>query len=74
VDKVLPKNIVLKGAENHLYKIGLNLITNGCEKRSSFYNPLLVFSINVLALLKSIVSLLTLQENKKFKPKKRSIH
>jgi len=70
-NKVLPKKIVLKGAENHLYKIGLNLITNGRKKRSSFYNPLLAFSINVVALLKSIVSLLTPEENKKLNPEKK---
>jgi hypothetical protein len=64
-NKLLPQNIVLKGAENHLYRIGLNLISNGPEKRSIFYNPLLLFSANVIALLKSIVSLLTPEENKK---------
>jgi hypothetical protein len=43
--KVLPQNFVIKGAENHLYKIGLNLKPNAKEKRKNFYNPLLILSI-----------------------------
>ncbi len=47
----------------HHNRIGLNLISNGPEKRSIFYNPLLLFSVNVIVLLKSTVSLLTPEEN-----------
>jgi hypothetical protein len=65
-DKVSPQNIVLKGAENHLYRIGLNLTTNGPKKRSKLYNPLLVFSVQFVILIKSIASLLTPEENHRF--------
>jgi hypothetical protein len=64
-NKVLLQNIVLNGAENHLYRIGLNLISNGPEKRSIFYNPLLIFSLNIAIVIKSFVSLLTPEENGK---------
>jgi hypothetical protein len=64
-NKVLPQNIVLKGAENHLYRIGLNLISNGPEKRNVLYNPLLIFNLNIAIVIKSIVSVLKPEENGK---------
>jgi hypothetical protein len=64
-NKVLPQNIVLNGAQNLLYRIGLNFISNGPEKRSIFYNPLLIFSLNIAIVIKSIVSVLTPEENGK---------
>jgi len=64
-NKVLLQNFVIKGAENHLYKIGLNLIYNGREKRNFLYNPLLIFSLNIVIVIKSIVSMLTPEENGK---------
>jgi hypothetical protein len=65
-NKLLPKNIVLKGAQNHLYRIGLNLISNGREKRDIFHNPLLIFGVQIVIVIKSIVSLLTPKEYEKF--------
>jgi hypothetical protein len=65
VNKVLPQNIVLKGAENHLFRIGLNLISDGNIKRRIFYNPVLIFSVNIAIVMKSVVSILTPEENKK---------
>jgi hypothetical protein len=64
-NKVLPQNIVIKGAENHLYRIGLNLVSNGRQKRSNFYNPLVIFSVQIVTVTKSIVSLLTPEENER---------
>jgi hypothetical protein len=64
-NKILPQNIALKGAQNYLYKIGVNLMSNGREKRSVFYNPLLIFSVNFATLIKSIASLLLSEENEK---------
>jgi hypothetical protein len=64
-NKVLPQNIVLKGAQNHLYRIGLNLKPNGKEKRNSFYNPILILSVNIATVIKAIVSVLTPEENEK---------
>jgi hypothetical protein len=65
VNKVLPQNIVLKGAENHLFRIGLNLISDVNIKRRIFYNPLLIFSVNIAIVMKLIVTILTPEENKK---------
>ncbi len=55
----MPQNLVLKGAENHSYRIGLNLIPNSLEKRSYFYNPLLIFSVNIVTVIKAIISVST---------------
>jgi hypothetical protein len=65
-NKVLLQNIILKGAENHLYRIGLNLKYDRNKKRRIFYNPILIFSVNIAIVIKSIVRLLTHEENKKF--------
>jgi hypothetical protein len=62
----LPQNIVLNGAESHLYRIDLNLIPNGPEKRNFLYNPLLILSLNIVIVIKSIVSVLTPEEKGKF--------
>ncbi len=62
-NKVLPQNIVIKGAENHLYRIGLNLISNGRQMRSNFYNPLVILSVHIVIAIEAIVSLLTPEEN-----------
>jgi len=61
-NKRLPPNIVLN-YENNLYKIGLNLISSGTKKRSIFKNPLLIFSLNFVIVVKSIISLLLTEEN-----------
>jgi hypothetical protein len=61
-NKLLPPNIILNH-ENNLYKIGLNLTSSGIKKRSIFNNPLLIFSLNVVIVIKSIISLLLTEEN-----------
>jgi hypothetical protein len=65
-NKVLSQDIVIKGAENHLYRIDLNLISNRSEKRNHIYNPLLIFSVKIVIFIKPIFSLLIPEENKKF--------
>jgi hypothetical protein len=49
-NKVWPQNIVLKGAQNHLYRIGLNLEPNGKEKELIF-TILYLFSALILQYL-----------------------
>ncbi len=61
-NKLLPQNIVLN-YENNLYEIGLNLISSGTKKRTIFNNPLLIFSLNVVIVIRSIISLLLKEEN-----------
>ncbi len=65
VNKPLPQSIAFNSIDNHLYKIGLSLISKNEEKRSRFYNPLLVLSVNTICLIKCIVSLLLSEENEK---------
>jgi hypothetical protein len=65
VNKPLPQSIAFNSIDNHLYRIGLSLISKNDEKRSRFYNPLLIFSVNVICLMKCIVSLILSEENEK---------
>ncbi len=65
VDKPLPQSIAFNSIDNHLYRIGLSLISRNDEKRSRFYNPLVIFSVNVICLMKCIVSLILSEENEK---------
>jgi len=62
-DKPLPTELILNSAENRLYKIGLILRSETHEKRSIFYKPLLVFGVNIILIVKYIVSLLLNEEN-----------
>jgi hypothetical protein len=65
VNKPLPQNIALNSIDNHLYRIGLSLISKNHQKRSRFYNPLLISSVNIICLIKCIVSLILSEENEK---------
>jgi hypothetical protein len=65
VNKPVPQSIAFNSIDNHLYRIGLSLISKNHEKRSRFYNPLLILSVNTICLIKCIVSLLLSEENEK---------
>jgi hypothetical protein len=64
-NKPVPQSIAFNSIDNHLYRIGLSLISKNEEKRSRFYNPLLILIVNTICLIKSIVSLLLSEENEK---------
>jgi hypothetical protein len=64
-NKPLPLDIALNSAESHSYRIGLNLFKINDQKRSIFHNPLLVFIINSIAIIKSIISLLMTEDNER---------
>ena len=63
-NKVLPTNVSLKSVDNHLFRIGLsfNHYTNdeSLKKRHFLYNPILINSILLIQLIKSIVNLIVL--------------
>jgi hypothetical protein len=65
VNKPLPQSIAFNSIDNHLYRIGLSLISRNHEKRSRFYNPLLIFTVNIICLIKCIISLILSEENEK---------
>jgi hypothetical protein len=65
VKKPVPQSIAFNSIDNHLYRIGLSLISKNEEKRSRFYNPLLILIVNIICLIKCIVSLLLSEENEK---------
>jgi hypothetical protein len=65
VNKPLPQSIAFNSIDNHLYRIGLSLISKNHKKRSRFYNPLLISSVNIICLIKCVVSLILSEENEK---------
>ena len=44
-NKLLPKYMIILGADTHLYRIGLSLYSDENIKRHPLYNPILVFII-----------------------------
>jgi hypothetical protein len=58
VEKPLPSVIVVKSAENHLYKNGLSLFSFGSGKRKRFHNPFFISFIISIQILKSITAIL----------------
>jgi hypothetical protein len=65
VKKPVPQSIAFNSIDNHLYRIGLSLISKNHQKRSRFYNPLLILIVNIICLIKCIVSLILSEENEK---------
>jgi len=65
VNKPLPQSIAFNSIDNHLYRIGLSLKSKNDEKRSLFYNPLFILSVNIICLTKCAVSLILSEENEK---------
>jgi hypothetical protein len=57
VYKPLPSIIVIKCAENHLYRIGLSLFSFGSQTRNRFNNPFFVSFIICVQILKSITAI-----------------
>src|SRR5258705_13961391 len=67
-NKHLPQNLIIKSAENHLFRIGLCLTTdnhniNSVQRRSQIYKSIFVFIIQFMYFLKSIIILLSFTEN-----------
>jgi hypothetical protein len=58
VEKPLPSVIVIKGAESHLYRIGLSLFSFGSQTRNRFHNPFFILFIICVQTLKSITAIL----------------
>jgi len=61
--KLLPPNIVIKSAANHFYEIGLSLFQLNSENRSKLSNPLFIFVIHSLIVIRSFVSIFLSEEN-----------
>jgi len=58
VEKPLPSVIVIKSAENHLYRIGLSLFSFGSQTRNRFHNPFFISFVFCVQILKSIIAIL----------------
>ena len=66
VKKVIPPELVIRGAESNLYRIGLSLYKTGSVKRKWFYNPILVFIITTQLLIRNIVFILLPEMSEEF--------
>ena len=59
VNQVLPPQLIIKGADSHLYRLGLSLFECRTKiKRKLFYHPLFITIINTIGLIKHILTLL----------------
>ena len=59
LSKVLPKELVISGADSHVYRIGLSLFKpKYYVKRSLFYKPIIVFIISIQHVIKSFTLIL----------------
>ncbi len=62
VNQILPKNFRINCAENHLHKIGLCLSSRGQTRRHLMHNPVLIFIVNIISIIKTIICLLLSEE------------
>ena len=58
--EVLPPNVIISNAENNLYRIGICLTLRSHINRNKLHNPLLIFSVNSIVLIKCLITLLFL--------------
>ena len=63
---IFPVDISVESIGTHLYKVGFTNYKFNEEKRSLFYNPLLVFTIISLMSLRFITSLLITKADRQF--------
>ena len=64
-NKVLPQNLIIKSAENKLLSIGLIYRTNNNSNvfRGILYNPLFIFTIISIGIIKLFIGLLLPEDN-----------
>jgi hypothetical protein len=58
IKPILPKNLRINSAENDLYKIGLCLTSIGQIRRHLIHNPVLIFIVNIISIIKTRISVL----------------
>ena len=63
VNRVLPLHLVNKSAGSDLYRIGLSLFPFGSQKRKKCCNPYIILIINVIYILRCILSLSLSDDN-----------
>jgi hypothetical protein len=63
-NKLLSNDLVINKAGSHLYLIGLSLTQFGSQKRHRFYNPKFVLYINLILVMRCIISVLSNDDNR----------
>jgi len=61
--KLLPPDIIINSAETYLYRIGLSLFKQ--SERIKFYNPIFISFINIISIIRTIISLHLPEDNVK---------
>jgi len=61
--ELLPPDIIIISAETYLYRIGLSLFKE--SERTKLHNPKFIFIINIISIIRSIISLQLPEENVK---------
>ena len=64
--KHLPLHMQIPSSGKHFYKIGLSNFKNGCQHRSLFFHPILVFVVPVVVMFKCFYAVLTPNRTKQF--------
>ena len=64
IKQILPSNLIIKSAGSDFYRIGLSLFPFGSEKRKNIYNPYRIILINVIFIIRAIISSFISDDNK----------
>jgi hypothetical protein len=67
INNVLPNNLIIPTAGSDFYRIGLSLFPYGNQRRFRFCNPILIFSVFLIQLFRSIISILLNSKNKELR-------
>jgi hypothetical protein len=62
LNKVLPSELVINSSGTHLYSYGISLFGFYTKKRKKLYNPILIFVINCILIIRMAIVLLSSQE------------
>jgi hypothetical protein len=63
LNKVLPSELVINSSGTHLYSYGISLFGFYTKKRQKLYNPILIFIINSIFIIRLVIVLLSSEDN-----------
>jgi len=63
--QLLTPDIAIKSAHTHTYRIGLSLFRIKSAKRSKFHNPLIIFIINLMVLIRNTINMFLPEQNQR---------
>jgi hypothetical protein len=63
LNRVLPSELVINPCGTHLYSYGISLFGFYTKKRKRLYNPILIFIINSILIIRMVIALLSSEDN-----------